>query len=147
MLLFRFVKPDCPGPVIRPGPGFFITIKQRITTMQSEFFTPVHTPAHTPGPWRVFDVFTDPEIVTDSPTAAATESLVQFKGQRNARANARLMAAAPDLLEHLRTLIEKADDLIAAIDGTTDQFEVEVSALSSATSAAEKAMQAAGGAA
>jgi hypothetical protein len=53
-------------------------------------------------------------------------------------------------------LIEKADDLIAAIDlssvalakvdGTTGQFEAEVSALSEATSAAEKAMRAAGGA-
>jgi hypothetical protein len=58
---------------------------------QTNLFTPapdqsgtIHTPAHTPGPWRVFDVFTDFEIVTDSPTADATESLVQFKGQRNA---------------------------------------------------------------
>jgi hypothetical protein len=32
----------------------------------------------------------------------------------------------------------KADDLIAAIEGTTDQFEPEVAALSKATSAAEK---------
>jgi hypothetical protein len=78
--------------------------------MQSELFTPVRdqcgttrTHAHTPGPWRVFDIFTDLEIVTDSPTAEATESLVQFKGQRNARANARLMAAAPDLLAALQT--------------------------------------------
>jgi hypothetical protein len=62
----------------------------------------------------------------------------------------------PDVLKTLKTLIEKADDLIAAIDlssvalakvdGTTGQFEAEVSALSEATSAAEKAMQAAGGA-
>ncbi len=52
----------------------------------------------------------------------------------------------PDVLKALKTLIEKADDLIAAIDGTTGQFEAEVSALSEATSAAEKAMRAAGGA-
>ena len=51
----------------------------------------------------------------------------------------------PDVLKALKTLIQKADDLIAAIDGTTGQFEAEVSALSEATSAAEKAMQAAGG--
>ena len=68
--------------------------------MQSELFTP--------GPWRVFDVFTDVEIVTNSPTADATESLVQFKGQRNARANARLMAAAPELLERLEWLMNEA---------------------------------------
>jgi len=51
----------------------------------------------------------------------------------------------PDVLKTLKTLIQKADDLIAAIDGTTGQFEAEVSALSEATSAAEKAMRAAGG--
>jgi hypothetical protein len=61
----------------------------------------------------------------------------------------------PDVFKALKALIEKADDLIAAIDlsavalakvdGTTGQFEAEVSALSEATSAAEKAMQAAGG--
>jgi hypothetical protein len=59
------------------------------------------TQPHTAGPWRVFDVLTDIEIVTDSRTANETESLVQFKGQRNARANARLMAAAPELLASL----------------------------------------------
>ncbi len=53
---------------------------------------------HTPGPWRVFEAFVDPEIVTDHPTAHETESLVQFKGQRNAKGNARLMAASPELL-------------------------------------------------
>ena len=50
-----------------------------------------------------------------------------------------------DVLKAMAALIDKADDLIAAIDGTTGQFEAEVSALSEATSAAEKAMQAAGG--
>jgi hypothetical protein len=59
---------------------------------------------HTPGPWRVFDAFVDLEIVSDRPTANATESLVQFKGQRNAKANARLMAAAPELLEALKNI-------------------------------------------
>lgn len=83
--------------------------------MQTNLFAPVPdqcgttpTPPHTPGPWRVFDVFTDLEIVTDSPTADATESLVQFKGQRNARANARLMAAAPELFECLAWLMNEA---------------------------------------
>jgi hypothetical protein len=71
------------------------------------------TTAHTPGPWRVFDVFTDIEIVTDCPTAHETESLVQFKGQRNAKANARLMAAAPDLkaqLEHSNRILKEMVD-------------------------------------
>ena len=59
------------------------------------------TQTHTPGPWRVFDAFTDIEIVTDRPTAHETESLVQFKGQRNAKANARVMAAGAEMLEAL----------------------------------------------
>jgi len=62
------------------------------------------TTQHTAGPWRVFDAFTNPEIVTDRPTAFETESLVQFKGQKNAKANARLMAAAPELLDALEEL-------------------------------------------
>jgi len=62
------------------------------------------TTQHTAGPWRVFDAFTNPEIVTDRPTACETESLVQFKGQKNAKANARLMAAAPELLDALEEL-------------------------------------------
>ena len=52
----------------------------------------------------------------------------------------------PDVRKALKALIQKADDLIAAIDGTTGQFEAEVSALSEAATAAEKAMRAAGGA-
>ena len=38
----------------------------------------------------------------------------------------------------IRRLIEKADNLISAIDGATDQFEHEVAELSAAVSAAEK---------
>jgi hypothetical protein len=52
----------------------------------------------------------------------------------------------PDVFKALKTLIEKADDLIAAIEGATGQFEDEVSALTEAASAAAKAMAAEGGA-
>jgi hypothetical protein len=45
------------------------------------------------------------------------------------------------------TLIEKAGDLTPSIEGVTDQFEDEVSALTDAASAAEKAMKSAGSAA
>ena len=61
--------------------------------------------------------------------------------------NFQLFRHAPELLEHLQMLIAKADDLIAAIDGATDQFENEISALSEAASAGEKVIaKAAGGA-
>jgi hypothetical protein len=53
----------------------------------------------------------------------------------------------PDVSKALKTLIQKAGDLIAAIYGVTDQFGHEVSALRDAASTAEKAMQTAGGAA
>src|SRR5450631_2448822 len=35
----------------------------------------------------------------------------------------------PDVFKALKALIEKADDLVAAIDGATNQFEDEVSVL------------------
>jgi hypothetical protein len=38
-------------------------------------------------------------------------------------------------------LIKRADDLIAAIEGTTDQFETEVSLLTTAVTAAEKILK------
>ena len=78
------------------------------------------TTTHTPGPWRLFDAFTDPEIVTDRATAQETESLVQFKGQRNAKANGRLMAAAPTLLQALiraESVIKEATDIMHYEDG------------------------------
>ncbi len=68
--------------------------------------------AHSPLPWRVFDVLTDIEIVTDRRTAHETESVVQFKGQRNAKADAafivmacnnhhRLVATLKNMLDYL----------------------------------------------
>ena len=73
------------------------------------------TSVHTPGPWRVFAAFTDLEIVTNRPTANETESIVQFRGQRNAKANARLIAAAPELLRALelsQQAIEEASEIM-----------------------------------
>jgi hypothetical protein len=93
------------------------------------------TTQHTTGPWRVFDAFTDLEIVTDHRTAAEMESLVQFKGQTNAKANARLMAAAPDLLDALEGLVER-DRSEAADSGFTDD---EMSWLEDARRAIAKA--------
>ncbi len=77
------------------------------------------TRTHAKGPRRVFDALTDIEIVTDSRTAHETESLVQFRGRRNARANARLMAAAPELLDAPRDLLER-DRAETADSGFTD---------------------------
>jgi hypothetical protein len=43
-----------------------------------------------------------------------------------------------ELLKATKTVIEKSDGVISAIDGATDQFEPEVAALTKATSDAEK---------
>jgi hypothetical protein len=58
----------------------------------------------------------------------------------------------PDVFKALKALIEKADDLIAAMQpapaqagGATGEFEDEVSALTGAANAAAKAMAAEGG--
>jgi hypothetical protein len=76
------------------------------------------TQRHTPGPWRVFDVFKDLEIVTDRPTAHETQSLVQFKGQDNAAANAQLMAASPEMLDALELCEDALAELSRLDDGT-----------------------------
>ena len=49
-----------------------------------------------------------------------------------------LLAQAPAMLAVIGRLIQTSDDLHSAVEGTTDQFEAEVSALSAATSDAEK---------
>jgi hypothetical protein len=76
------------------------------------------TMRHTPGPWRVFDAFKDLEIVTDRPTAHETQSLVQFKGQDNAAANAQLMALAPEMFDALELCEDALSDLSRLDDGT-----------------------------
>jgi len=96
--------------------------------------TPMTT-AHTQGPWRVFDVLTALEIVTDRPTAHETESIVQFTGQRNAKANADLVAAAPDLLDALEDLVRR-DETEARESGFDDD---EMSWLEDARRAIAKA--------
>lgn len=59
--------------------------------------------------------------------------------------NARKIAAVPRMLRALEALIARADDLTAAIEGATDQFEDEVSRLCDAVSAAERVLIAARG--
>jgi len=64
---------------------------------------PVPTPdAHTPGPWRV---------TRHSPSLVKVESAdrVICDGFSNEEANARLIAAAPDLLKYLKEGIGQAE--------------------------------------
>jgi hypothetical protein len=43
-------------------------------------------------------------------------------------------------IQALRKLIDRADDLIAAIEGTTDQFETEVACLQQGVTEAEQVL-------
>jgi hypothetical protein len=84
-------------------------------------------PAYTPGPWRVFAAFTDLEIVTDRPAAHETESIVQFMGQHNAKANASLMAAAPIMHDKLLDAKRHLENARSEVDqGVNDPLEVSV---------------------
>jgi hypothetical protein len=97
---------------------------------------------HTPTRWRVFDAFTDVEIVTDRPTANETESIVQFKGQRNARANAALIVRAVNSHEQLiracRLLVE------AYVKGAENGEHVDWDDIDLAHDAAKSALAVAG---
>ena len=93
---------------------------------------------HTPGPWHVHgrEHFAGAHIRAGDINIAYC--IMNGHNMVHGLANLTLMAEAPSLLESVETLIERADDLISAIDGTTGQFEAEVAALSEAVSAAEK---------
>jgi hypothetical protein len=81
--------------------------------------------AHTPGPWTdesgdgskwgVFDA--------DGRAVALAQQIVSLRVdvyQAERTANARLIAAAPDLLKHLRELVEIVDAAISAGDWKVD---------------------------
>ena len=64
---------------------------------------------HTPGPWYVVRTLTSSLSIAASPkyTLIATVYGAAFHaGPYVAEANARLIAAAPDMLEALRTIVE-----------------------------------------
>lgn len=60
---------------------------------------------HTPGPWEVSTNGTDWDVCAPD----GGDMLVDLRGCENAEANARLIAAAPDLLAALRDLVQYAD--------------------------------------
>lgn len=54
------------------------------------------TAQHTPGPWRVFEGFTDPEITTDRPTAHETKVSCSSRGSGTpARTHASAIVSSP----------------------------------------------------
>lgn len=53
---------------------------------------------HTPGPWHIFKPYMNCVRATDTTVIANTDNARQYE-------NARLIAAAPDLLESLKTTL------------------------------------------
>jgi hypothetical protein len=83
--------------------------------------------AHTPGPWRL----TEPENIATSISGPDGELVVggEFDGQMvpfKSLADARLCAAAPDLLQALLRVI-------AIADRKTDEFDAARAAIAKAT--------------
>lgn len=64
---------------------------------------------HTPGPWRIGDAcHTIFPPKSDTHSLRAIASINGYRGSDEFRANARLIAAAPELLEACQTIAEQA---------------------------------------
>lgn len=75
--------------------------------------------AHTPGPWEAKQEFanrwrieapTGPDCIPLSVGFACTTALEVGVSNHNTAANARLIAAAPELYEALRWMVQRADE-------------------------------------
>ena len=60
---------------------------------------------HTPGPWQTFPALSNPPSIVIGPVERGDLGFVAQTVGGNDEANARLIAAAPELLEALRDLI------------------------------------------
>jgi hypothetical protein len=69
-------------------------------------------PKHTPGPWRVEDGYyeTHLDIVAKCGHRVAVATMTYPMDAARVTANAELIAAAPELLEALRSLVENEDE-------------------------------------
>jgi hypothetical protein len=87
---------------------------------------PKAKPAHTPGPWRIegqFDAEVSIEIrsATDV-TICELEPFIE-NWEVEDIANARLIAAAPELLQNLRRVLTAGDRLDMSVKENRDRFD------------------------
>ena len=93
--------------------------------------------AHTPGPWTVRDIPTQGRYIGPANDGGAPS--VAFAMSRTSRseaqldANARLIAAAPCLLDALRALVSIDDGDCAALYPHADAYEAARAAIAKAT--------------
>ncbi len=71
------------------------------------------TPSHTPGPWHVLNHSMQCIIRSENFEETFTNIAVTPGLNGNAEANARLIAAAPDLLEACKSALDEGDDYVA----------------------------------
>lgn len=107
------------------------------TTIESGASAPTSTWAHTPGPWFAKHSKHDAWIITLSPEDARGDlaNLLMGLGARfigEVAANARLIAAAPDLLAELTLAVERYDP--AACDSEFDAARVAIAKATGALS-------------
>ena len=72
-------------------------------------------PAHTPGPWTSAWVGTRPHGVAVVWLGENTDKRIEIIGTSKDEANARLIAAAPEMLEALRNLVMDWERVIGPI--------------------------------
>lgn len=70
---------------------------------------------HTPGPWKISRCSDSREIISHTcgitfRIASADSGLGRANGDNEARANARLIASAPDMLEMLYTVLPSVEE-------------------------------------
>jgi hypothetical protein len=76
---------------------------------------------HTPGPWFV----NDDCIEAGGPEGPRDVTVAMVTGSTNPReANARLLAAAPELLQHLRECFQMLEDYYDAISMDGDEWAI-----------------------
>ena len=100
---------------------------------------------HTPGPWVVGPV--DDTVVTHLGADGVRYEVAQIDGDYNEpdlwpvmEANARLIAAAPDLLDALQNLLDEAEDVFVCMaDATGNDRHNYPSAFKAARAALAKA--------
>lgn len=81
----------------------------------------------TPGPWRVEERFTERQVIVVADTGEWTSVVVAAGGQSSVEqlANARLIAAAPDLLKALKNALVELEVNGDSIGAVVDVLESE----------------------
>ena len=96
---------------------------------------------HTPGPWRIcYDGRIDGLNGDEICSGLGFESYKEFQDDKEAQANARLIAAAPDLLEALKMLQKATISLMGeAVDRKAADWGLVNDAMVDATKAIARA--------